>query len=56
MSAGRWSSKVSKAGKLGKLGELSLKSTLGALSMAGSLALFSAIKASLEPDDVLGHE
>ena len=53
MSAARWSTKVSKAGKLGKLCELSLKSMLGALSMAGSLALFSAIESALEPDDTI---
>ena len=56
MTAARWSSKVLKAGKLGKLGEMSLKSTLGALSMVGSLVLFSAIEASIEPDDMIGHE
>ena len=56
MTAARWSSKVLKAGKLGKLGEMSLKSTLGALSMVGSLVLFSAIEASIEPDNVIGHK
>ena len=45
--AAKWSNRVGKALSVGKLGEISLKSTLGALSMAGSLALFSAIEAAL---------
>ena len=56
LSAAKWSMKVLKVGKMGKLGEMSLKSTLGALIMAGSLALFSAIESGLQPDDIIGHE
>ena len=38
------------------MGEISLKSTLGALSMVGSLALISAIEAALQPNNVVGHQ
>ena len=56
LSAAKWGMRVNKAGRVGKLGEISLKSTLSALSMAGSLALFSAIKSALQLDDVIGHQ
>ena len=56
LSAAKWGTRVNKAGRVGKLGEISLKSTLGVLSMAGSLALFSAIESALQPDDIVGHQ
>ena len=55
-SAAKWGSRVNKAGRVGKLGEISLKSTHRALSMASSLALFSAIESALQPDDIVGHQ
>ena len=40
--------KIAQASRVGKLGQLTLKSTLGALSLTASMALFDALQSAME--------